>query len=133
MRVGILVITHNGIGASIYGTAKFMIKDCPNNVRLLSANRENNPEELLEASEQLIEELDQGKGVLVLTDLFGSTPSNIAHRLCKHARVNIVAGLNLSMLIRAFNYSHLELDALTEKARSGGVEGITIERGSNGA
>ena len=130
MNVGVLIITHNGIGASIYGTTDFMIKDCPKNVKLLSANRESDPEDLFESSLQLVKELDAGDGVLVLTDLYGSTPSNIAHRLQEHARVKIVTGLNLSMLIRVFNYATLDLDTLTEKAYSGGIDGITIDHGN---
>lgn len=129
MKVGILIITHDGIGASIYGTAEFMIKDCPANIKLLSASRESDPEDLLESSVQLIRELDQGAGVLVLTDLFGSTPSNIARRLHAYARVKIVSGLNLSMLIRVFNYADLDLEALSEKAHSGGLDGVTIDHG----
>ncbi len=129
MKVGILIITHNGIGASIYGTAEFMIEKCPDNVKLLAASRESDPDELLESSVQLIRELDEGAGVLVLTDLFGSTPSNIARRLHEYARVKIVSGLNLSMLIRVFNYADLELEALSKKAHSGGLDGITIDHG----
>ncbi len=130
MSVGILIITHNGIGASLFGTANFMIKDNPLNAKLLSASRESDPDELLESAILLLRELDQGDGVLVLTDLFGSTPSNIAHRLHEHANVNIVTGLNLSMLIRIFNYPELKLADMTEKAYSGGIDGVTIDRGN---
>lgn len=132
MSVGLLIISHNGIGASIYGTASFMIKDNPLNVKLLSANRESDPDELLESAILLLRELDQGDGILVMTDLLGSTPSNIAHRLHEHAKVKIVTGLNLSMLIRVLNYPDLDLSGLTEKAYSGGIDGVTIDHG-NGA
>ncbi|MCG8379771.1 MAG: PTS fructose transporter subunit IIA [Proteobacteria bacterium] len=127
MNVGILIITHSGIGASIFGTARFMIDDCPLNVKLLSANRESDPDELLESASILIKELDKGDGVLILTDLYGSTPSNIAHQLDQYADVKVVTGLNLSMLIRVFNYAELGLTELTEKAYSGGRDGITID------
>lgn len=130
MSVGVLIISHDGIGAALYGTANFMIKDNPLKVKLLSANRESDPEELLESASLLLSELDQGDGILVLTDLFGSTPSNIAHRLHEFANVNIVTGLNLSMLIRIFNYPDLNLVEMTEKAYSGGIDGVTIDRGN---
>ena len=133
MSVGILIITHNSIGASIFGTANFMIKDTPLDIKLLSANRESDPEELLESATLLVKELDKGDGVLVLTDLFGSTPSNIAHRLHEYARVNVVTGLNLSMLIRVINYPGLKLEELPEKAYSGGIDGITIDQGNGHA
>jgi mannose PTS system EIIA component len=127
MSVGILIISHDGIGTALFDATNFMIKDNPLKVKLLSASRECDPDKLLETAIGLVNELDQGDGVLVLTDLVGSTPSNIAHRLHKHARVNIVTGINLSMLIRVFNYPDLSLNEMTEKAYSGGVDGITID------
>lgn len=130
MSVGILIITHDGIGASIFGTANFMIKETPLDIKLLSASRESDPEELFETAVSLTRELDQGDGILVLTDLFGSTPSNIAHRLHEYATVNIVTGLNLSMLIRVLNYPDLNLAELTDKAYSGGLDGVTIDKGN---
>ncbi len=131
MSVGILIISHNSIGASIFGTANFMIKDIALDIKLLSANRESDPEELLASAKELVLDLDQGEGVLVLTDLIGSTPSNIAHRLHEVAKVNIVSGLNLSMLIRVINYPGLNLEELTEKAYSGGIDGITMDKGND--
>ena len=69
--------------------------------------------------------LDHGAGVLVLTDMYGATPSNIALRLAG-AKVRIVTGLNLPMLMRVLNYSQLGLDQLAEKAVSGGREGVFL-------
>lgn len=130
MSVGILIITHSGIGAAIYGTANYMIKDCPLKVKILSANRESEPDDLYESALLSISELDQGDGILVLTDLPGSTPGNVARSLHEHARIKVVTGLNLSMLIRVFNYPELELDRLAEKAFSGGTDGIMIDHGN---
>jgi mannose PTS system EIIA component len=126
MSVGILIISHDGIGESLLDTANHMIEDSPLKAKLLSASRQCDPGELLETAKSLLGELDQGDGVLVLTDLLGSTPSNIAHRLHKYASVNIVTGINLSMLIRLFNYPGLNLTDMTQKAYSGGIDGITI-------
>jgi PTS system ascorbate-specific IIA component len=130
MSVGLLIISHNGIGAALFGTANYMIPDTPLNVKLLSANRESDPDELFESATLLVEELDDGDGVLVLTDLYGSTPSNIAHRLRGQTKINIVTGLNLSMLIRILNYPNLGLTDMTDKAYSGGMDGITIDQGN---
>lgn len=128
MSVGVLIISHNGIGAALFGTANFMIKDSPLNVKLLSANRDSDIDDLYESAILLVKELDNGDGVLVLTDLYGSTPSNIANSLHEYANINIITGLNLSMLIRLFNYPDLNLTELTEKAYSGGIDGITINQ-----
>ncbi len=126
MSVGILIISHDGIGDALFDTANNMIENNPLKVRLLSASRECDPDKELETAKSFLEELDVGDGVLVLTDLLGSTPSNIAHRLQIHKDINIVTGINLSMLIRVFNYPDLNLANLTEKAYSGGVDGVSI-------
>lgn len=131
MSVGILIISHDNIGAALFETASYMIENNPLKVKLLSASQQCDPEKSLETATTFLEELDQGDGVLVLTDLLGSTPSNIAHRLSKHANVNVVTGINLSMLIRIFNYPNLNLAELTKKAYSGGIDGVTIAHNKN--
>lgn len=68
--------------------------------------------------------LDQGQGILILTDMFGSTPSNIACAVSDRNDIRIVSGLNLPMLIRVLNYPSLSLEELELKAISGGQEGV---------
>jgi PTS system ascorbate-specific IIA component len=69
--------------------------------------------------------LDQGDGVIVLTDMFGSTPSNIATALTRdNEHVTVIAGVNLPMLVRLMNYPRLSMAQLKDKALSGGREGI---------
>ncbi len=129
MSVGVLIISHDGIGDSLLDAVNHMFENKPLKVKLLSASRTCDPDKLHETACSLLDGFDQGDGVLILTDLIGSTPSNIAHRLHKCAVVNIVTGINLSMLIRLFNYPNLNLADMTEKAYSGGIDGITINIG----
>ena len=124
MSVGILIISHDGIGPALLGTATLMLNDCPLPTKLLTASRDCEPEQLAEDAIELIGALDTDEGVLVLTDLYGSTPSNIAQKLTSQKHVHVVSGLNLSMLIRVFNYPQLTLEELSEKAVSGGKDGI---------
>lgn len=124
MSVGLLIISHDGIGPALLGTATFMLGHCPLKARLLSAARDCNPDELLADALEQVRQLDEGDGILVIADLPGSTPANIAQKLALHSRVRAVSGLNLSMLICIFNYPHLGLDQLSEKAVSGGRKGI---------
>lgn len=126
MSVGLLIISHDGIGAALLGTATFMLGSCPLPTRLLTASRDCNPEDLAEDALEEIREFGADNGVLVLTDLYGSTPTNIARLLSKKARVCTVSGLNLSMLIRVLNYPDLELEQLADKAISGGRDGIVL-------
>ena len=125
MSVGILIISHDGIGPALLGTATLMLNDCPLPTKLLTASRDSEPEQLAEDAIELIGALDTDEGVLVLTDLYGSTPSNIAQKLTLQKHVHVVSGLNLSMLIRVFNYPQLTLEELSEKAVSGGKDGIS--------
>ena len=79
----------------------------------------------------ILDQLDEGDGVLVLTDAYGSTPSNIACRLGARRQVAVVTGLNLPMLLRVLNYPALPLDELKEKAVSGGRDGVLLVPGDS--
>ena len=125
MSVGILLITHSGIGGALLNVAYGTFSQLPLNVSHLSVSRDPDPELLIAKASQMLRKLDSGHGVLVLTDMFGSTPSNIAQGLL-HAgfAVRVITGLNLPMLFRIFNYPHLPLGPLAKKAVDGGKAGI---------
>ncbi len=124
MSVGLLVITHDGIGPALLGTTSLMLGGCPLQSKLLMASKDSDPDDLRRQAEEFVEALDSGDGVLILTDLYGSTPSNVALGLAENHETRAVSGINLSMLIRVLNYPELGLDDLAEKARSGGQDGI---------
>ena len=124
MKVGLLIIAHEPLGAAVLETAIGTLGHAPLACKVLPVTRDANPDDLTAQARTLAAELDQGAGLLVLTDIYGSTPSNIACRLEDSSAVRVIAGLNLPMLIRVFNYADLELDQLTEKALSGGHDGI---------
>jgi len=123
MMVAILVITHDQVGRALVDTAVATLGFCPLATAVLIVSKNSDPDVLSRNAVQMAASLDQGDGVLVLTDMYGSTPSNIACRL-DSSRVRVVAGVNLPMLIRVFNYSYLNLNELTNKAISGGRDGI---------
>lgn len=75
-------------------------------------------------AQSLLNGIDEGDGVLIFTDMYGSTPSNIATRFEKRAGIHVIAGINLPMFMRALNYADLSLANITEKALSGGHDGI---------
>ena len=126
MTVGLLLITHQNFGDVALHTIKTIIGVCPLDTKSLSVPFDANPDEIYQEAVRHIEILDKGEGVLVLTDLFGATPSNIAHRLPETHHVTIVTGLNLSMLMRVVSYPNLSLAELAHKAMSGGQEGVFI-------
>lgn len=133
MKVGILLITHNNIGAVMLRTAIDVVGISPLSTGILAAASDCDPEQILADARQAARELNGGDGVLVLTDLYGATPSNIACRLHNHHEMRVVSGLNLPMLIRVLNYPDLDLEALQQKAISGGRDGIMTCNNVEGA
>ena len=128
MSVGLLIITHDGIGNSLVKTAVSIIGSSPLEVEIMSVPLNCSPERQNTKGIKLAEKIDSGDGILILTDLYGSTPSNIARSISKVRSVNgqqsmLVSGLNLPMLVSILNYPHLNLNALTKKAISGGQKG----------
>lgn len=124
MSVGILIITHNTIGKDLLDTALTNLHLRETAARAVPIGFDCDPDQSKNQCKHLLEEVNQGQGVLVLTDMYGATPSNIAHELSDGSQVRVVAGLNLPMLMRVLNYSDLGLNALVEKAVSGGKEGV---------
>lgn len=124
MTVGILIVSHNQIGEELINTADQMLACRPLPTRVLSIKADDSPDNIRVRLDTCLGELDQGDGILILTDMFGSTPSNIACAVSDRDDIRIVAGLNLPMLIRILNYPGLNLQELEQKALSGGQEGI---------
>lgn len=122
--VGILLVTHNGLGESFIDCVKHVLGEVPHNLRSLSVFASDDPKQKLVEGEELIKELDSGGGVLILADVFGATPSNIGRQLCHAERVVGVAGLNLPMLLRVVCYPNKTMPDLARIAIEGGRECI---------
>jgi PTS system mannose-specific IIA component len=125
MAVGLLLVSHNQIGAELINTARQMLSCCPLPTKVISIRSSDKTEDLTEQLNQKIQCLDQGNGILILTDMYGSTPSNIACSVSELDNVRVISGLNLPMLVRVLNYPNLNLDELEIKALSGGQEGVS--------
>ena len=114
--VGLLIVTHNQIGEVLYETASNMLGMCPLMAEVLPVMADSDPDDMVRRGWELVERLNQGDGVLVLTDMYGSTPSNIAARLADNRQVLVVTGINLPMLVRVMNYPSLGVMELALKA-----------------
>ena len=124
MAVGILLVSHNQIGVELINTARQILASVSLPTKVISIGIHDKPEFITKQLNNELKGLDQGNGILILTDMFGSTPSNIACTVSDRNDIRIISGLNLSMLIRVLNYPNLSLDALEQKALTGGHEGI---------
>lgn len=122
--VGILLVTHNGLGYSFADCVGHVFGKIPAHIKTLSVLAADDPERKFAEGRELIEQLDTGKGVLVLVDVFGATPCNIARRLCQIEHVRGVAGLNLPMLLRVVSSTKKSLPELAKLAIEGGRECI---------
>lgn len=125
MTVGLCLISHDNIGKALLETATSMLGSCPLPTELVGVTPSSDPDQVLQRARMAVQGVDRGDGVIVLTDMFGSTPSNIATALAgDNDHIVVIAGLNLPMLVRLMNYPRLGIAQLTEKALSGGREGI---------
>lgn len=124
MSVGILLITHPGIGSALLNGARRIVLDCPLRTKCLEVPLDARIDKLATQAAEMTQRLDEGDGVLVLTDIFGATPNNIARGLEQHAHVVVLAGLSLPMLVRLFNYPEDDLLGLCKTASLGAKRGI---------
>lgn len=124
--VGILLITHNGLGDSLVDCVRHVMGDVSPNLRVLSVLADDDPQRKEEEGRELMAQLDTGEGVLVLSDLCGATPFNIGRRMFQLGRAAGVTGVNLPMLLRAICYSHRPLAEVARKALEGGRECIVL-------
>ena len=122
--IGILIVAHGAFGEALIHSASHVLGKRPQGVRQIGVTVHDDPEAILPQARDLVQQLDQGEGVLVLTDMYGATPGNIALRLLQPGRVEGVSGVNLPMLIRALTYREQGLATALEKALSGGTEGV---------
>lgn len=122
--IGILIIAHGTLGESLIHCASHVMGKRPLYLRQLGITVHDDPDAILPQARDLVRFLDQGDGVLVMTDIFGATPSNIACRLLEPGHIEGVAGVNLPMLIKALTYREKTMDVLIDKALSGAAEGV---------
>lgn len=122
--IGILLVTHNKLGDSFVDCVRHVLGEVPPNLKVLTVLADDEPQLKLIEGQALIKQLDTGGGVLILADMFGATPSNIARQLCHAERVMGVAGMNLPMLLRVVCGSGKTLPELAKIAFEGGRECI---------
>jgi PTS system ascorbate-specific IIA component len=122
--VGILIIAHGELGESLIRCASHVMGNRPHRLENIAVTAMDDPQQILAHALAKIDAIDQGEGVLVMSDVFGATPSNIACKLLVPGRVEGVSGVSLPMLVRALTYRNEPLRVVLGKAISGGVEGV---------
>ncbi len=117
--IGILIVAHGAFGEALIHSASHVLGKRPLRVRQVGVTVHDDPEAILPQASDLVQQLDEGKGVLVLTDIYGATPGNIALKLLVPGRVEGISGVNLPMLIRALTYREQGLATVVEESAVG--------------
>lgn len=122
--IGLFLITHGSLGESLIQCACHVLGRRPPQIVQLGLAAQDDPLEALPLARDLLALVDQGNGALILTDIYGATPANVALRLLEPGRVEGVAGVNLPMLLRTLTYREQGMTLLLDKAVSGGRDGV---------
>ena len=131
MTVSIVIISHDEVGSALVEAATKTFGDTlPLPTTVVDVRSDTDPTKLVPKLKKLAKQFGKDEGMLVLTDLYGSTPANIAKAMRdEDVEVEVVSGLNMPMMIRVMNYPTLGLKELAEKALSGGKEGVRTYEG----
>ncbi|MBN2124111.1 MAG: PTS sugar transporter [Deltaproteobacteria bacterium] len=124
--IGLLIVTHCDLGRELLNAAEFIVGGIET-ADAIPITETTGSEKMRKRIEDKVRSLDTGHGVLILTDMFGGTPSNLSLSFLDQDKVEVVTGVNLPMLIAIVqNRSHLKLRALAEKAQDAGRMGISL-------
>ncbi|MEI6002750.1 PTS sugar transporter subunit IIB [Paraburkholderia bengalensis] len=121
---GILIIAHAPFATALRECVAHIYGGLPARIGSIDVSPDCDPAQVVALAHSEIERLREENGALVLTDMFGATPSNIACRLASLPDVRVLAGVNLPMLVRAVCYRATPLDVLVDKALAGATKGI---------
>jgi len=122
--IGLFLITHSSYGESLIQCACHVLNKRPPQIAQIGIAAQDDPLDALPLAEQMLKLVDTGKGVLIMTDIFGATPANIAMKLLKPGRIEGIAGVNLPMLLRALTYRDKGMETLITRAVAGGRDGV---------
>lgn len=123
--IGIFIIAHGTLGESLIQCACHVLNRRPSQIGQLGVSAQDDPLDVLPYARQQVEFVNSGDGVIVLTDVFGATPSNVATKLLEPGRVEGIAGVNLPMLLRILTYREKnDIETVISKAVSGACDGV---------
>ncbi|GEC96580.1 MAG: hypothetical protein RLZZ220_651 [Pseudomonadota bacterium] len=122
--IGVLLITHGTLGEALVQCVSHVMNRRPAQLMQLGISGQDDPLDALPIARRLVELVDSGSGVLILTDILGATPANTAAKLLEPGRIEGVTGVNVPMLLRVITYRERSIEVLVKKAVAGACEGV---------
>ena len=122
--IGLFLVTHSSFGESLIQCVCHVLNRRPPLLAQLGVSVQDDPLDALPLARDMLRLVDGGGGVLILTDMFGATPANVAAKLLEPGRIEGVAGVNLPMLLRALTYRDKDMKTLVAKTVAGGRDGV---------
>ena len=128
--IGIVVVTHSQLGDALIDAAEFILGNRPDTMISVSIDLRENVDKLRKKIAEAIKQVDNKKGVLIFTDMFGGTPSNLSYSFLEEGRVEVISGVNLPILIKAVDIqADMELSDLAQHLEAFGKKSISLASG----
>lgn len=124
---GILVVTHANLASSLIETLELILGKEPENILPISIDIKEDPDNLRKKIKQAISKVNSDKGVLIFTDMFGGTPSNLAYSFLEEGKIEVISGVNLPILLKAVtSRKKMDMEALTTSLVEHGKRSISL-------
>ena len=128
--IGILVVTHANLGSALIETVEFIMGAAQENIKPVSINIQEDPDSLRKKIKSAISKVDSDSGVLILTDMFGGTPSNLSYSFLQEGQIEVISGVNLPMLLKAVSARKtMDMEKLTTALVEHGHRSISLASG----
>ena len=128
--IGILLVTHANLGNALIETAELILEGSQENIGFVSINIQENPDSLRKKIKKGISKVKTDKGILILTDMFGGTPSNLSYSFLEEGIVEVISGVNLPILLKAINSrKKMDMATLTSSLIETGKRSISLASG----
>jgi PTS system mannose-specific IIA component len=126
--VGIVIVTHGQLGDALVQTAEIIFGSTPESIKSVSINLTENVEQLRKKINSAIKSVNANKGILILTDMFGGTPSNLSYSFLEEGRIEVISGVNLPVLIKSINLrkKNMDLHQMAKTIETYGKKSISL-------